>query len=63
MLGQRPLEQLQFSTSLPSAASRLLAIAQPLGATSVSLSINLGGDAKDSGHINFKISEVNLPIP
>lgn len=63
MLGQRPLEQLQFSTGLPLAASRLLAIAQPLGATSVSLSINLGGDAKDSGHINFKISEVKPTHP
>ncbi|MGH9449736.1 MAG: DUF499 domain-containing protein [Terriglobia bacterium] len=50
---ERPLLSLALTARTPAAAQTLLGLAQPLGADTLALSVNVGGQLKDSGTINF----------
>jgi len=57
------LLELRLVARTPSGAATLAALAQPLGADSLSLSIAVGGNLKDSGKMNFAASDVGLNHP
>jgi hypothetical protein len=61
--GERPLLRLDLTASTPAAAQTLVGLAQPLGAAALSLSVNVGGQLKDSGTINFAASGLKPAHP
>ena len=54
----RPLLKLELIAHSPVEAQALLPIAQPLGAETIHLSVDSGGDLKDGGRAVFKMEEV-----
>jgi len=60
---ERPLLRLKLSASKPAAADTLMALAQPLGADSISLTITVRGDVKDGGTMNFAATEIKANHP
>jgi hypothetical protein len=63
LAASRPLLELRLIARTPSAAATLAGLAQPLGADGLSLSIQVGGNLKDSGKMNFAASDVGLNHP
>jgi hypothetical protein len=55
--------ELRLIARTPSVAATLAAMAQPLGADGLSLSVTVGGNLKDSGRMNFAASDVSLNHP
>ena len=45
--------KLDFKANTPDAADSLISYAQPFGAKSINLSVNVSGQAKDGGYVNF----------
>ena len=60
---QRPLIELRLTARSPASADTLAALAQPLGAESLALTVSVGGNLKDGGKINFLASDVRLSHP
>ncbi len=60
---ERPLLMLDLTASTPAAAQTLLGLAQPLGADALSLSVNVSGQLKDGGMINFAASGLKPAHP
>ena len=59
----RPLLGLKLQAMTPAASQSLLRLAQPLSADSLSLSLSVGGEAKEGGRIDFQVSEVKPTHP
>ena len=55
---RRPLMKLDFKANTPDAADKLIAHAQPFSAKSINLSVNVSGQAKDGGSVNFLASNL-----
>lgn len=55
---KRPLLKLSFRANNPDVANELIAYAQPFSAKSINLSVNVGGQAKDGGTVNFAASNL-----
>jgi len=55
---QRPLLKLELIAPSPAEASLLISVAQPLGAETIVLSVDVSGYLKDTGWANFKVEEV-----
>lgn len=51
--GERPLLELRLVAHTPADATKLISLAQPLGADSLSLSVSASGNLKDGGTMNF----------
>lgn len=47
----------------PPAAASLAALAQPLGAESIGLSVTVSGTLKDGGSINFAVTDLKITHP
>ncbi len=62
-VADRPLLRLQLQTTAPAASRSLLKLAQPLSADSLSLSLSVGGEAKEGGMIDFRVSDVKPTHP
>ena len=60
---ERPLMELHLVSESPSDASTLLALAQPLGADRLALSVASSGQLKDGGAMNFVASDVKPTHP
>jgi hypothetical protein len=65
---QRPLVELRIEAQSPAVAAGLLALVQPLGADSLALSVNVSGNLKDGGTMNFaaegvKPTHATKPLP
>jgi hypothetical protein len=58
LAARRPLLSLKFTAADPGAADQLLACAQPFGAQSLSLAIQVSGQLKDAGQVNFAVADV-----
>jgi len=54
----RPLLKLELIAHSPVEAQSLLALAQPFGSESISLSVDISGDLKDGGKTNFRMEDV-----
>jgi len=54
----RPLLDLELTASTPAGAAKLIALAQPLGADSLLLSVSVSGASKDGGSLAFSATEV-----
>ena len=52
---KRPLTRLVLTTDNSVTAGKLIAIAQPFGARSLTLSVTAGGGLKDGGQLNFAV--------
>ncbi|MCS7027111.1 MAG: DUF499 domain-containing protein [Bryobacteraceae bacterium] len=63
LAGERPLLELHVVAATPAAAAQLLALAQPLGADTLSLSLSVGGNLKDGGTMNFAASDLKPNHP
>jgi len=59
----RPLVRLVLIAETPTTAASLISLAQPLGAESLSLTVYVSGDLKDSGSINLSINRVKPHHP
>lgn len=59
----RPLMELRLRASKPADASTLVALAQPLGAESLTLNVSVSGQTKDGGNLNFAANEVKPNHP
>jgi hypothetical protein len=59
----RPLLELVLVARTPSAASALPALAQPLGADSLGLSVNVSGNLKDGGTATLAVNDVKPTHP
>ena len=59
----RPLLKLELRAPTPVVAATLATLAQPLGADSLAVSVNLSGDAKDGGSVNFDANSLKLNHP
>lgn len=59
----RPLIELRLVASTPAAAQTLVALAQPLGAETLSLTVTVGGPVKDGGTINFAANDLKPTHP
>ncbi|MBI1799725.1 MAG: ATP-binding protein [Candidatus Eisenbacteria bacterium] len=59
----RPLQRLRLRVRQPADAATLIALAQPLGADFLSLTVSAGGPLKDGGNINFVVSEIKPSHP
>ena len=57
---ERVLLELRLKANTPAAAQTFAALAQPLGADALALTINLSGDFKDGGNMNLVFSDVKL---
>lgn len=60
---ERPLEQLKLIAATPADASRLAAVAQPFGADSLSLLVEVYGNLKAGGQARFQVTGVKLSHP
>jgi hypothetical protein len=54
----RPLLELKLTASSPAAAATLFALAQPLGADALTLTVSAGGPLKDGGMMSFSAADV-----
>lgn len=61
--GTRSVESVKLTASTPSAAQTLAVLAQPFGAQSLELYVNVGGSLKDGGTLNFLVQGVKLTHP
>lgn len=59
----RALLELRLTAKTPSVAGTLAGLVQPLGADTLSLSVHVGGNLKESGSINFMAKDVGLNHP
>ncbi|MBI2504759.1 MAG: hypothetical protein HYW07_16200, partial [Candidatus Latescibacteria bacterium] len=59
----RPLLELRLIAQTPAGAGNLVALSQPLGAESLSLSMTVSGELKDSGTVSFAASELKPAHP
>ena len=59
----RPLMKLELRAPTPAVAATLATLAQPLGADSLTVSVNISGDAKDGGSVNFDATNLKLNHP
>ncbi len=59
----RPLITFKLTAGTPADASRLSGLAQPMGASSLQLSVSVSGDLKDGGSMNFAASQVKPNHP
>ena len=59
----RPLLELHLVASTPAGAGRLAALAQPLGAERLSLTVKTSGSLKGGGMANLLVSDVGLNHP
>lgn len=59
----RPLLSLRLTAGKPADAALLAAVAQPFGAESVTLDVDVDGSAKQGGTLSFKACEVSLNHP
>jgi len=55
---ERPLLKLELMATSPAAASSLIALAQPLGAEIIMLTVSVDGTLKDGGTIHFRLEDV-----
>lgn len=60
---KRPLRALQLIANTAEAADRLLACAQPFGAHTLTLAVQVSGVLKEGGQVNFMVSEVKHNHP
>lgn len=60
---ERPLLTLQLKAETPAAAASLSALAQPLGADALSLSVTVSGSARDGGNISFAGNDLKPTHP
>jgi hypothetical protein len=60
LAAERALLELKLKALTPAAAQTFAALAQPLGADALELTINLSGDFKDGGSLNLAINDVKL---
>ncbi len=60
---QKPLLELRLTAPAPASADALAALAQPLGAETLALTVSVGGSLKDGGKINFLASDLRLNHP
>lgn len=63
MAAQRPLVELHLITNKPHAAESLISLAQPLGASTLALTITVSGRLKDGGEVNFTVSGLKPTHP
>jgi hypothetical protein len=56
----RPLQKLTLKAIAPTDAKALVGLAQPLGATTLQLSVVVGGECKDGGKVNFAVNNVKV---
>ncbi len=63
LAGERPLLELRLSASTPAAATQLTRLAQPFGADSLMLQINVGGELKAGGTMYFAADGVKPTHP
>lgn len=54
----RPLRRLSLRATKPDAARNLIALAQPFGAHTLNLTVQVGGHLKDGGTVNFSASNL-----
>jgi hypothetical protein len=59
----RPLLELKLTASSPAAAATLAALAQPLGADALTLSVSAGGPLKEGGMMSFSAADVKPNHP
>ncbi|MBI3099182.1 MAG: ATP-binding protein [Planctomycetes bacterium] len=59
----RPLTRLDLRATTPAGAASLAALAQPLGADSLTLNVSLNGLMKDGGSVNFAALDVKPTHP
>ena len=59
----RPLLQLRLVARTPADAARLINLAQPLGAETLSLSVSAGGNLRDGGAMNFAANNLKPSHP
>jgi hypothetical protein len=60
---ERPLVELHLVATTPAAAAALAGVVQPLGADTLTLSVNVGGNLKDGGSLNFAASDLKPTHP
>jgi hypothetical protein len=63
LAAERPLVELHLRASKPAAAAALMALAQPLGADTLSLTVTVSGSLRDGGTLNFAASGVKPTHP
>lgn len=63
LAAMRPLLELKLRAGTPAAAKTLAGLAQPLGASTITLSVMVGGDLKQGGSVNFAASGLGLNNP
>ena len=59
----RPILDLRLDASTPTGADTLAALAQPLGADTLTLDVTVSGDLKSGGSASFAVSEAKLTSP
>ncbi len=59
----RPLQELALDAGTPAVADTLAALAQPLGADTLALDVNVQGDLKSGGNAAFAVQGVKLNSP
>lgn len=60
---ERPLVELHLVALTPAAAAVLAGVVQPLGADTLTLSVNVGGNLKDGGTLNFAANDLKPTHP
>jgi hypothetical protein len=55
---KRPLQALKLTARKPDVARKLIGLAQPFGATTLTISVNVGGALKDGGTVRFKADKL-----
>ena len=60
LAADRALLELRLKAITPAAAQTFAALAQPLGADALALTITLSGDFKDGGNMNLVFNDVKL---
>lgn len=55
--------KLKLRAPTPAVAATLATLAQPLGADSITVSVNISGDSKDGGSVNFDATNLKLNHP
>jgi hypothetical protein len=60
---ERPLVELHLVAQTPAAAAALAGVVQPLGADTLTLSVNVGGSLKDGGSLNFAVTDLKPTHP
>lgn len=55
---ERPLLRLELTATSPSSARSLIALVQPLGAETLSITISVDGKLKDGGTVHFRVEDI-----